>query len=155
MRIFKVNRKIEIVCDWHKSRIAFKHTATLLYNGTELETVKICYQNRTWESYEYESVLEKLVEENKTLSDREKKIVWKFIKNEGRVKEDCAGLNAVAMVAKLGEEFGSTQKEKNDWKERMLRVGLENKGLIMPEDWDSLDEDTKQARLDGAIGAIA
>jgi len=33
----------------------------------------------------------------------------------------------------------------------MIKAGLGDKGLIMPEDWDSLDEDTKQARLDGVI----
>lgn len=63
-------------------------------------------------------------------------------------------LKAVAMVAMLGDIFGTNQKESNDWKARMLKAGLENKGLIMPDDWDTLDEDTKQARLDGAIEQI-
>jgi hypothetical protein len=51
----------------------------------------------------------------------------------------------------MGELFCDNQKDKNDWKVRMLKAGLENKGLIMPEDWNTLDEDTKQARLDGVI----
>jgi len=64
-------------------------------------------------------------------------------------------LKTVAMVARLGDIFGKTQKQKNDWKARMLKAGLENKGLIMPEDWNELNENDKQARLDGAINAIA
>ena len=63
-------------------------------------------------------------------------------------------LKTVANVMALGDLFGETQKEKNDWKARMLKAGLENKGLIMPEDWDQLDEATKTARLDGAIEAL-
>lgn len=64
-------------------------------------------------------------------------------------------LHTVAMIAQLGNIFGSNQKESNDWKARMLKAGLENKGLIMPDDWDQLSEDEKATRLDGAIGAIS
>src|SRR4030042_3363538 len=83
------------------------------------------------------------------------------IANElGLIKEDqdlqeeskpSNDLNTIAMVAKLGDVFGQNQKEKNDWKTRMLKAGLGGRGLIMPNDWDKLDENTKQARLDGAI----
>jgi hypothetical protein len=61
----------------------------------------------------------------------------------------------VAMVAKMGEFFGNTQKEKNDWKARMLKAGLSNQGLIMPEDWDTLDENTKTTRLNAVIAQLA
>jgi len=65
-----------------------------------------------------------------------------------------AEFGMIGKIAALGEVFGSTQKEKNDWKERMLKAGLGNKGLEMPEDWDKLDEDTKQARLDKVIAMM-
>ena len=68
--------------------------------------------------------------------------------------EGLAGLCSIAMVAALGDVFGKTTKDKNDWKTRMLKAGLEGRGLIMPDDWDKLDEDTKQARLDGALGQL-
>ena len=75
-------------------------------------------------------------------------------KKEVEEKEDNS-LKTVAMIANLGNVFGKTQKEKNDWKARMLKAGLENKGLIMPDDWDNLDEATKEARLNGAIEQLA
>ena len=34
-------------------------------------------------------------------------------------------LRMIAGVAKLGDVFGTTPKEKNDWKARMLKAGLE------------------------------
>ena len=52
------------------------------------------------------------------------------------------------MVAMFGELLCDNQKEKNDWKKRMLdATGL----LNFPEDWDDLSEDEKQKRLDKAI----
>ena len=52
------------------------------------------------------------------------------------------------MVAMFGELLCDNQKEKNDWKKRMLdATGL----LDFPEDWDELSEEEKQERLDKAI----
>ena len=52
------------------------------------------------------------------------------------------------MVAMFGELLCDNQKEKNDWKKRMLdATGL----LDFPEDWDDLSEDEKQKRLDNVI----
>ena len=78
-------------------------------------------------------------------------------KEEEKENEEKAksSLKMVGMVAGLGDLFCNNQKEKNDWKARMLKAGLENKGLIMPEDWDSLPEAEKEKRLNGAIEQIA
>jgi hypothetical protein len=64
-------------------------------------------------------------------------------------------LQSVAMVAKFGDVLCSTEKEKNDWTVRMMKAGLENRGLNMPENWDQLSEDEKTKRLSGAIAAIS
>jgi hypothetical protein len=64
-------------------------------------------------------------------------------------------LHTVAGVMALGDIFGHDQKESNDWKARMLKAGLEGRGLIMPEDWDQLTEDQKEARLNGAIEQLS
>lgn len=65
------------------------------------------------------------------------------------------GLRSVAMVAMMGDIFhAGDQKASNDWKARMLKAGLENKGLIMPDNWGELSEEEKQKRLDGAINSL-
>ena len=57
-------------------------------------------------------------------------------------------LKSASMVAMFGELLCDNQKEKNDWKKRMLdATGL----LDFPEDWDELSEEEKQERLDKAI----
>jgi hypothetical protein len=63
-------------------------------------------------------------------------------------------LKTISAVMALGEIFADNQKDKNDWKERMLRAGLEGQGLNMPDDWATLDEDERQRRLDGVIGVL-
>lgn len=76
-------------------------------------------------------------------------------KPEASESDGSGLLKSVAMVAKLGEIFCDTPKDQNDWKARMLKAGLSNRGLSMPENWDSLSETEKAKRLDGAIAAIA
>ena len=151
MKIFEVNKNIKIVCDYGKTRNGFKHTATLLYKGNECESVKCNYLNRTWESFKFESVLNKLVEKSTKLSDHQKKVVEKYINNGARVEDDLKPLKAVGAIASLGNIFGQTKKEMNDWKARMLKAGLADKGLIMPHDWNELSEGEKEKRLNKVI----
>jgi len=68
-------------------------------------------------------------------------------------KEDNS-LRTIAGVAALGSIFCDNQKDANDWKARMIKAGLEGRGLIMPDNWNSLPEDEKTRRLDGAIAEL-
>ena len=63
MKIFNLDDTYNIVCNWKKTRNGFKHTANLCKNGFSVFETKICYLNRTWESFEYESILFKVVNE--------------------------------------------------------------------------------------------
>ena len=158
MESFKINSELEAVCEWKKTRVAFKHVATLLRNGREVVDVKICYLNRTWERYTYESVLYKLMEKSKSILQPDEIVDFKTAILNGE-KHDSEGLKAIAMVAKLGDIFhadkaGGNITTRNDWKARMLKAGLEGRGLIMPDDWDSLPEEVKEARLNGALAQL-
>lgn len=148
MKVFKINQDIEVVCEWKKTRNGFKHEATLLVNGIEKDKTKICYLNRTWERYEYESVLKKLINDTKELSEDVKKVCLEFINKDNT---DWSKFKLISTIAKVGDILCENQKDKNDWKARMLKAGLGNKGLIIPEDWESLDEDTKEKRLNLVI----
>lgn len=152
MTEFKISDKITIEAEYYETRYSWGHKAYLWVDGRQVDYKKATYYNRTWESYTYQSVMQSLVEKTKELTKEEKALCQEWLK-EGH--ETDKSLSMVAGIAMLGEIFGSTPKEKNDWKERMLKAGLENKGLIMPDDWNELSEVEKQRRLDGAIQAIA
>lgn len=69
--------------------------------------------------------------------------------------DDGGMLKTVAMVAAFGNVLCNTDKEKNDWKLRMMKAGLGNRGLSIPDDFDSLPEAEKTRRLDAALKAIS
>ena len=80
MRLFKLDEEYSIVCVSEGTRRGFRHLATLLKNGQEIDSAKICYINRTWESYEFETVKNKLLNQNVELKERLDSL--KVIENE-------------------------------------------------------------------------
>lgn len=148
MRKFKVTKRIEVVCESKSTRNGFKHEATLLLDGQSQDSVKINYLNRTWERFEFQSVMEKLSDKTSHLSTDEKKVFTKFLEKD---QTDWSGFNTVSAVAKLGDVFCENKKDSNDWKARMIKAGLGHQGLTIPDDWDTLDEDTKEKRFDAVI----
>ena len=58
--------------------------------------------------------------------------------------------NTVGMIAMMGQFFGETKKESNDWKKRMIQAGLGD-AIHIPEDWDTLTEEEKEKRLNKVI----
>jgi len=163
MKTFRINKNYEIICDWQQTRNGFKHIAKLKkhipqsfnggYMGVISET-KVCYLNRTWESFEYETVIKKLLSFNTDIIP--KGTQTRFLnKISGNVKKEIASqFKSIAMVASLGNLLCKDQKETNDWKTRMLKAGLENQGLIMPEDWNELTEEDKETRLNNVISHL-
>jgi len=149
MRIFKIAPKIEVVCRSEKTRYGFRHLATLMIDGIERENDKCCYYNRTWERFEFQSVLIGVInkaQKNKIISNSEREICMKFAEND---HTDWSMFKTTSMVAQLGEIFCDNKKDKNDWKKRMLKAGIQ--GLDIPEDWDKLNEDEKEIRLNKVI----
>ena len=155
MKQFKMTKEIEVTCHRENTRYGFRHLATLSINGIARQNGKACYYNRTWEKYEFQSVLRDVVNKafkNKIISEQQKKDCDEFIKGD---HTDWSGLRTIGLVAKLGDVFCENQKASNDWKARMLKAGLSNQGLIMPENWESLSEPEKERRLNGAIQQIS
>ena len=158
MQIFTIKKGLQVVCESVNTRNGFKHTAKLIVNGLDRDETKCCYLNRTWEAYTYQSVLQKLCEKAEWLSDAERKLFAKKIEKnwqEEDRKKNASTFKTIGMIAKMGEVFhAGDQKATNDWKERMIKAGLGDKGLIMPEDWNELSEDVKEARLNAAIEGL-
>ena len=149
MKTFKVTKNITIECNCKKTSYGFKHEAQLLVNGREVEKSKVCYYNRTWESFEYESVIMKLLNKTDLISKRQKTI---FLKKE---RDECKKIiqkhfGLISGIAKLGNVLYDNQKDSNTWKIRMLKAGLGNE-LSIPEDWNVLDENEKERRLNNVI----
>jgi len=61
MREFRLNDEYTVVCESQNTRTGFRHVAILLRNGDEIYRTKCTYQNRTWERFQFESVLNKTI----------------------------------------------------------------------------------------------
>jgi hypothetical protein len=152
MELKKIDDHTSIVCAYHKTRNGFKHTAALIVDGLEIDEVKAMYLNRTWERFEYETVILKLLDKHELLKDPKARAEFMHRAEYGKRADH---MKTVAMVAQIGDILaGPDQKARNDWKARMLKAGLENSGLIIPEDWDTLSEDEKERRLNAAINSL-
>lgn len=155
MKTFVINKSkdIVIICDTMRTRNGFKHEARLLKCGFEVDSVKINYLNRTWESFEYESVINKLLDQTQAVGEAKRKSF--LAKASGQVRDESKrGMKSISMVMAMGNILAKDQKGRNDWKARMLKAGLEGRGLIMPSDWDELDEATKEARLNAVMAEL-
>jgi len=64
MRIFNLNEVYNVACNFENTRNGFKHIAVLHKNGFEIAREKCTYQNRTWEAYEFETVLMNIINAN-------------------------------------------------------------------------------------------
>jgi hypothetical protein len=82
MRSFKLNDKYLIICKSESTRYGFRHLASLMKNGYEIAKSKACYYNRTWECFEFESVIIELI--NKVFKGQEKSDFLTAMKWENR-----------------------------------------------------------------------
>lgn len=74
LRLVRIDENRTIICQWINTKYGFKHEATLMNNGYVTNfKVKQCYYNRTWERYEFESVLRSLLENIEDLTEDQRK----------------------------------------------------------------------------------
>lgn len=166
---------------FRKSRNGFAHDTTLFKNGSAISMGTCTYQNRTWEAYEYQSsmlravsnyiemVEEKAIADHKyetgkrRLSADEKKTIKEGAKHRDTMLELAQAVRdnvqespfkAVGLMAAIGDLLCESAEDKNDWKLRMLKAGVPERAISIPEDWHLLTEEEKERRLNGAIKAL-
>lgn len=142
---------IEIIAWTEDTSYGFRHLVQLSrkneYGWRIVGQAKACYYNRTWERYDYESVIHDLINKSEI---RNKKSTIKKVDDMalGRVHDD---FGAIGAVMALGDIFSSTPADANAWKLRMLQAGVPDGAIIMPDDWDALPEPVKEMRLNAII----
>lgn len=123
------------------------HDAKAMYCGREVASVRIVYQNRTWEAYTYQSVMQKLIDtldyhKDVPLADRIE--ASKVIKTGDR--RDMKKLGAIGALAMLGGIIRGAKTK--------AKIIGSIPGIIMPDDFDELSESEQSRRLDGAINIL-
>lgn len=81
MQIYKINHngnEYEFVCSWGNTRNGFKHTCNLFKNGRFMSDATCHYLNRTWECYEYQSVMLRVIGNRMESREEHLKDVFKY-----------------------------------------------------------------------------
>lgn len=72
MKIFQINKTDYIVCETKDTQNGFKHEANLLRNGYSIYKTNFCFINQTWECFEYETILLKVINDNYNGTENQK-----------------------------------------------------------------------------------
>lgn len=175
------SRKYSFYNRFGKCRDGFNHFTEVFLNGNSVYETKCHYINRTWESYDYQTVMMNAVrglrsneevavlyrEGEKTGRKRwsKEEKVELFNKSEMiaefnvllealKTRQEDSGFGVLSGIMALGSVLCDSEKEANDWKLRMMKAGTPSGALNLPEDWDSLPEEEKARRLNGVIEAL-
>ena len=140
-KIFNISKTERIECYVGKTRNGFKHTAEFFKGNKMIEHRSVSYLNRTWERFEFDTVIEELLEKMK-LSETVKARIKKAVEDINMGNRVSMDRSMLALTA-LGDVFYKNKAKKNEFKVRMLKA----KGVSFPSDWDSLSESVKEKRL--------
>jgi len=81
MREFKLNRDIKVYCENYQTSCTWGHKGFIEVKGIETNKAKIRYINRTWEKFEYQSLIYELVNNCNVITDKQKLKLKEVIKN--------------------------------------------------------------------------
>jgi len=121
----------------------FRHIAEFYQaGGYKIGYAKRCYYNRTWEAYEYQSVIHDVIEVA-SVDDPEalKKVIDE--QQSQKVHDDFAMLGAIMSI---GDIVSDGPGQSADFKLRMLKARFGD-AVSTPADWDELAPEVKLDRL--------
>jgi hypothetical protein len=121
----------------------FRHIAEFYdANNYMIGYAKKCYYNRTWESYDYQTVIHAVIDAGSVDDPQALKEVIDMQERD-KIDREFGMLGAILAV---GDIIGETPGESADFKLRMLRARF-GEGLTVPEDWETLSDEVKNDRL--------
>jgi len=135
-----------IECKAEKTRYGFRHLASLRKDFVIVEKAKACYYNRTWERFEFETVIHEVI--NKHFIEKIAE-AYKQIADKQALEGIEKTFQCIGTMAKLGDLFGQSKVESNKFKKRILQAGMA--GLEFPDDFEDLPEEEKEKRLNKVI----
>jgi hypothetical protein len=136
---FNIGNGLTIECRSERTRYGFRHMAVARMGLHEVAKSKACYYNRTWERFEFESVI--------------RGVASRLPKNQGaEVLAFCdkhREPNRLAPVAAVMGLLGLLAKGQAEANAAQTRILKTVPGIDLPADWDGLPEDVKAKRLAG------
>jgi hypothetical protein len=148
MKEYRLNKVFTVVCESEKTRYGFRHLARLLENGSQVNKTKACYYNRTWESYDFQSVIHAVI--NAHFDQRTAKRLCKAVDKKALGIASKRFQPVKAMVA-LGNLLGNTAEERAGFNKRIMST---IPGVDFPEGFDQLPAEERERRLTAAAEVL-
>jgi hypothetical protein len=161
MKSYEFGNGYKVICRSENTRYGFRHLCELTKDCNIIAKTKACYYNRTWECYEFQSVIHSAI--NAAFDNRTRTQQKKGQEINPLVKQYCDEIDArargieakrfnpVKMVCAFGALLTSTPEEQANWDKRMLSTVP---GVEFPDDFDSLPVEEKQKRLNAALKVL-
>lgn len=102
MAIAKHYKNMTITAESWETSNAWGHKATLYIDGESFATNRIRYYNRTWESYQYQTVMRSLLYE--VLEDMEKHAIYNYKLNNSVSRLSAAKKDAIIADLKTNNQ---------------------------------------------------
>jgi hypothetical protein len=157
MKTYNFGEGYQVNCRSEKTRYGFRHLCELTQNYNVLAKTKACYYNRTWEAYEFQSVIHQAIQavfDNRTRTQQKKgqeinPLVKQYCDEiDARARgEEAKRFDPVKMAVAFGALLTDNPEERANWDKRMLST---IPGIDFPDDFDSLPVEEQQKRLDKA-----
>lgn len=161
MKCYEFGEGYKVMCRSENTRYGFRHLCELTRDYNVLAKTKACYYNRTWESYEFQSVIHQAISaafDNRTRSQQKKgeapnPLIKQYCDEiDARARgEETKRFDPVKAICAVGALLTDTPEERAKWDKRMLST---IPGIDFPEDFDSLPVEEQQKRLDAAKGVL-
>ena len=130
-----------IKCWTTDQRDGFTHYAQIWRDGESISSARVKYYNRTWEAFEYESVI------NNAIDKAPKELQAELTAGLTGKPEQAGSEQALGAILALGDIVSKSEAERNSWRLRML-LATYGEALQVPDDWEKLPEAIKTERLD-------
>jgi hypothetical protein len=161
MKCYEFGEGYKVMCRSERTRYGFRHLCELTHNYNVLAKTKACYYNRTWESYEFQSVIHQAISaafDNRTRSQQKKgeapnPLIKQYCEEiDARARgEETKRFDPVKAICAVGALLTDTPEERAKWDKRMLSTVP---GIDFPDDFDQLPVEEQQKRLDAAKGVL-
>ena len=157
MKTYNFGEGYQVNCRSERTRYGFRHLCELTKDYNVLAKTKACYYNRTWEAYEFQSVIYQAI--NAVFDFRTRSQQKKGMERNPLIKQYCDEIDArargieakrfdpVKMAVAFGALLTDNPEERANWDKRMLST---IPGIDFPDDFDSLPVEEQQKRLDKA-----
>jgi len=154
---YVIDSEYSVVVWAEDTRTGFRHLAKLMKNGVEIDTAKAVYYNRTWERYNFQTVINSVIRKHFDEKKAEEKIKL-LEKKAGLYRMDAKGkvpfdlrdtrmFNFTDIVKKVGDEVVVRTEDGLEWtgsivkefpKTKEIEVYLYAKGKKNPVNKDNL-----------------